>query len=78
MDSESLKIILELKEENTLYKRVIGEMLLIVNRGEAPLSMEYNIKDDALHFLYSRLVERFCNKCNNPSNNTDNPGNSGC
>lgn len=77
MDSESLKIILELNEKNTLYRRAIGDIFTIISRGEFLNSLMYDIDDDILQALFLILEKQYgTQNKEKPSDKTDKANNS--
>ena len=68
MDAETLKIILELKEENVLYKRAIGDLFLMINGKKKFQTIEYPMKDVCLSFLFDYVERLFQEKSEQPQN----------
>lgn len=59
MKAKKLKIILALKEENTLYKRAIGDLLIMAQAKKPQGSFDYELKDECLFFLFKELNQLF-------------------
>jgi hypothetical protein len=53
MDAEALKIILNLKEENTLLKRAIVDAAVVLKKRKEHPVMEYDIQD--VSFLFAEI-----------------------
>jgi len=55
MDSESLKIILALKEENILLKRAVVDAVIMLKNRKKHLVMKYD--SDDISFLFSEIED---------------------
>ena len=62
MDAETLKIILELKEENTLYKMAMGDILLMLKGKKKFQIMQYPMINDDFSFIFNRIDTLFKEK----------------
>lgn len=74
MKSKKLKIVLALNEENTLYKRAIGDMLLMLVTGKPITIPRYAIKDEDVHLLFRQIYNLLNDK---KTDSTIQPGENG-
>jgi hypothetical protein len=51
---KSLKHILGLQRKNTLYERAISDILLILLRKKFHNTLEYDLDDESLHWVFFR------------------------
>lgn len=76
MDSEALKIILSLQEENTLLKRAIDDAAVMLSRREKHLVLEYGMP--VTSFLFQEIdsiLLSFNKEKQNPSDEGNNAEN---
>lgn len=72
MTADTLNIVLQLKEENTLYKRAIGDMLFMVATGRPIVVPKYDLQDEDVHLLFRQLYNLLGDKTCQPAKDPDN------
>ncbi|HEX2920905.1 MAG TPA: hypothetical protein VHO50_07065 [Bacteroidales bacterium] len=55
MDAEALKIILELKQENVLMARAIGDVIMMLKNRKEHFTLEYG--DEYINLLVEEVIK---------------------